>query len=224
MEPARLRCRSFLWHISHVRYIKGAKQPSRTPWEIAVLAFLREKRMHPYEMQRLLRERHKDELLTLKRGSLYHAINRLARAGLIEAVSTERNGRRPERTTYGLTTEGTRELGESLRAMVAIPRREASEFFAALSFLVYLDPADAAAQLEERARRLEQEIGELTDARKRLVTRVKRINLLEEEYRLAMRRAELRWLRTVVDDMRARAFTWNLDEILRAMPSATRQR
>ena len=180
--------------------------------------------MHPYEMQRLLRERHKDELLTLKRGSLYHAINRLARAGLIEAVSTERAGRRPERTTYGLTTEGARELGEGLRAMVAVPRREASEFFAALSFLVYLDPADAAAQLEERARRLEQEIDELTVARKRLVTRVKRINLLEEEYLLAMRRAELRWLRTVVDDMRARELTWNLDEILRAMPAATRQR
>jgi DNA-binding PadR family transcriptional regulator len=175
--------------------------------------------MHPYEMQRLLRERHKDELLTLKKGSLYHAINRLARAGLIEAVSTERKGRRPERTTYGLTPEGAKELGESLRAMVAIPRREASEFFAGLSFLVYLEPADAAAQLEERTRRLEQEIDELTDAKKRLVTRVKRINLLEEEYLLAMRRAELRWLRGLVEELRAREFTWNLEEILKERTS-----
>jgi DNA-binding PadR family transcriptional regulator len=180
--------------------------------------------MHPYEMQRLLRERHKDELLTLKRGSLYHAINRLARAGLIEAVSTERDGRRPERTTYGLTAEGARALGDSLREMVAIPGREASEFFAALSFLVYLDPGDAATQLEERARRLEQEIDALTQTRQRLVARVERINLLEEEYLLAMRRAELRWLRTVVDDMRAGGFTWNLDEILSALTSAARQR
>jgi DNA-binding PadR family transcriptional regulator len=175
--------------------------------------------MHPYEMQRLLRERHKDELLTLKKGSLYHAINRLARAGLIEAVSTEREGRRPERTTYGLTPEGAKELSEMLRAMVAIPRREASEFFAGLSFLVYLEPADAATQLEDRARRLEQEINELTDARKRLVTRVKRINLLEEEYLLAMRRAELRWLRTVLEELRSREFTWNLEEILKERKS-----
>jgi DNA-binding PadR family transcriptional regulator len=175
--------------------------------------------MHPYEMQRLLRERHKDELLTLKKGSLYHAINRLARAGLIEAVSTEREGRRPERTTYGLTPEGAKELSEMLRAMVAIPRREASEFFAGLSFLVYLEPADAATQLEDRARRLEQEINELTDARKRLVTRVKRINLLEEEYLLAMRRAELRWLRTVLEELQAREFTWNLEEILKERKS-----
>jgi DNA-binding PadR family transcriptional regulator len=175
--------------------------------------------MHPYEMQRLLRERRKDELLTLKKGSLYHAINRLARAGLIEAISTEREGRRPERTTYGLTPEGATELSEILRAMVATPRREASEFFAGLSFLVYLEPADAATQLEDRARRLEQEIDELADARKRLVTRVKRINLLEEEYLLAMRRAELRWLRTVLEALRAQEFTWNLEEILKERKS-----
>ncbi len=198
-----------------MRYIKRAIRPTRTHWEIAVLAFLREKRMHPYEMQRLLRERHKDELLTLKKGSLYHAINRLARAGLIEAVSTERAGRRPERTTYGLTADGAKALGESLRAMVAMPRRETSEFFAGLSFLVYLDPTDAAAQLEERARRLEQEIDGLTDTRKRLVTRVKRINLLEEEYLLAMRRAELRWLRSALDEIRSGEFTWSLEETLK---------
>ena len=58
-------------------------------WEIAVLALLREAPMHPYQMQRLLRHRHKDEILALKRGSLYHAIGRLARGGLITAKSTE---------------------------------------------------------------------------------------------------------------------------------------
>jgi DNA-binding PadR family transcriptional regulator len=64
-------------------------------WEIAVLALLREAPMHPYQMQRLLRDRHKDEILALKRGSLYHAIARVLRAGLIEIESTSREGRRP---------------------------------------------------------------------------------------------------------------------------------
>ena len=58
-------------------------------WEIAVLAFLREAPMHPYQMQSLLRLRHKDEILALKRGSLYHAIGRLVRDALITAKSTE---------------------------------------------------------------------------------------------------------------------------------------
>src|SRR4029453_19107495 len=89
------------YHISQMRYSSGTKG-ARTLWEVAVLAFLREDRMHPYHMQRLLRARHKDEILALKRGSLYHAINRLVRAGLIEPVSRDRAGRRPHRTTYRL--------------------------------------------------------------------------------------------------------------------------
>jgi DNA-binding PadR family transcriptional regulator len=197
---------------------------ARGHWEVAVLAFLREGPMHPYEMQRLLRARHKDEILSLKRGSLYHAINRLIRVGLIETVSTGRAGRRPQRTTYRLTAQGRSDLSATVRDMVAIPRREPSEFFAGLSFLVYLDPRDAAAQLEERADRLEREIGVLAIARRKLVTRVRRINLLEEEYHLAMRRAELRWVRAVLAELRARKFSWNLDEILRAIRAAKRQR
>jgi outer membrane protein assembly factor BamB len=46
--------------------------------------------MHPYEMQRLIRQRHKDDFLDLKRGSLYHAIERLLRAGPIEVWETSR--------------------------------------------------------------------------------------------------------------------------------------
>lgn len=185
-----------------------------------MLAFLREARMHPYEMQRLLRTRHKDELLALRPGSLYHAINRLVRARLIEPVSTGRHGRRPERTTYRLTPDGRRELAASLREMVASPRPDASEFFAGLSFLVYLDPADAAAQLEARARRLDEEIAGLAAARKRLLVRVRRVNLLEEEYLLAMRRAEAKWIRAVLTDLRSRTLTWNLEEILKARKDA----
>ena len=186
-----------------------------------MLAFLREARMHPYEMQRLLRARHKDELLALKPGSLYHAINRLVRARLIEAVATARHGRRPERTTYRLTPEGRRELAASLRDMIASPRSEASEFFAGLSFLVYLDPKDAATQLEARMRHLDEAIAGLTTARKRLVARVRRVNLLEEEYLLAMRRAEAKWIQAVLADLRSGTFSWNLEEILKARKDAT---
>jgi len=209
-----------------MRYIKRANPPAPalTLWEVAVLAFLREDRMHPYEMQRLLRERHKDELLELKRGSLYHAINRLARSGLIEPVSTRREGRRPARTTYRLTPDGATQLVASLRGMVATPRRETSEFFAGLSFLVYLDPKDAAAQLEARVQRLETEIDALSASRKSLIGRVRRINLLEEEYMLAMRRAELRWVRSVLDEIRSNDLTWDLEEVLKGVRAAKERR
>src|SRR5271154_4992401 len=127
-------------------------------WEIAVLALLREAPMHPYQMQRLLHDRHKDEILALKRGSLYHAIGRLERAELIEAGDTSRDGRRPERTSYCITSAGREQFIAVLRQIVALPRRESSEFMAAMSFLVHLTPAEAIPQLAERARRLDLEI------------------------------------------------------------------
>ena len=158
-------------------------------WEVAVLALLREAPMHPYQMQGLLRDRHKDELLVLKRGSLYHAINRLLSAGLIEASGTERNGRRPERTTYRIKTAGREALIRVLRRMVETPRQESSDFMAALSFLLHFDPQDAITMLEERTQRLEAEVLNLGAGLNAALEEVQRINLIESEYLLAMRRA-----------------------------------
>src|SRR5690242_10024693 len=109
-----------------------------TLWELAVLALLREEPMHPYQMQRLLSERREDVVLGLKRGSLYHAINRLVGAGLIDAVTVERDGRRPERTTYRATAAGQQALVAWLRHRLATTPREPSEFTGTLSFLIHL--------------------------------------------------------------------------------------
>lgn len=189
-------------------------------WELAVLCLLREGPMHPYEMQRLIKERHKDEVLVLKKGSLYHAINRLQRSGLIEVIETGRQGRRPERTTYRISGEGELELVRWLRDIVGTPRPEPSEFMAAVSFLVYLPPPDAVAQLELRAEKLENELAGLTATIKALVARITRINILETEYLLAMRRAELKWVRGVIAELHAGRLTWDLNAIIEAIRAA----
>jgi DNA-binding PadR family transcriptional regulator len=186
-------------------------------WEIAVLALLREAPMHPYQMQRLLRMRHKDEILALKRGSLYHAIGRLERAGLIVVETTERNGKRPERTTYRIATTGGDALGAALRRMVSVPRRESSEFMAAMSFLVHLPAEEAAGHLEERCRRLEDDITWRAGALVGATAFVPRIHLIESEYLLAIQRAEATWVRGLIEDLRAGTLTWNFDEIISAV-------
>jgi DNA-binding PadR family transcriptional regulator len=183
-------------------------------WEIAVLALLREEPMHPYQMQRLIRMRHKDEILALKRGSLYHAIARLLKADLIAVEGTGREGRRPERTTYRVTDGGIAALVETLLRMVAEPRRESSEFMASMSFLVYLPPATAAEKLEERARRLEAEIVAHTGGLLAASAFVPRMHLIESEYLIAMLKAELAWVRGLAQDLRSRSLEWDLDQIL----------
>ena len=182
-------------------------------WNLAVLALLREAPMHPYQMQKLLRERHKDELLVLKRGSLYHAIHRLERAALIEVVRTGRHGKRPERTTYRITVPGRKELVRWLEQMIGVPRRESSDFMAALSFLPLLPVEEAARRLEERSRTLEAEIAEITAGMKAASTSVGRIHLIESEYLRAMREAECEWVRGLESEMRSQKLLWNFQKI-----------
>src|SRR5689334_6393452 len=132
-----------------------ARGGHRNLWALTVLCLLRERPMHPYEMQRLIRQRHNDAFLDLKRGSLYHAIERLERAGLIEIVETSREGRRPERTVYRLTEKGEREALDWLRELLAKPVSEPSQFLAAMSFVLHLPADDVLDQLTERVHRLE---------------------------------------------------------------------
>jgi DNA-binding PadR family transcriptional regulator len=191
-------------------------------WEIAVLALLREAPMHPYQMQRLLRLRHKDEILALKRGSLYHAIGRLLRAGLIAVETTERDGNRPERTTYRATPAGLDEFKATLRKIVATPRREPSEFMAAMSFLVHLDPKEAIAHLKERTHSLDAEIAQRT-ANLAAAAHVQRINLIESEYLLAMLKAERTWTSALEKEIREGKLTWNLKAILREAAASRKE-
>ena len=185
-------------------------------WEIAVLALLREAPMHPYQMQRLLHLRRKDEILALKRGSLYHAIRRLAENELIDVEQTGREGRRPERTTYRITPAGIRAFLDVLRKIVARPRRESSECMAAMSFLVHLDPGEACQLLEERARNLKAEIDGIAARLAEASAHAGRINLIESEYLLAMLRAERAWVQALHVEIRDGKLTWNLKAILRA--------
>jgi len=184
-------------------------------WEIAVLAMLREEPMHPYQMRRLLKARHKDAMLALKHGSLYHAIRRLEQGGLIAVEATGRDGKRPERTTYRLTAEGERALLGSLRRMVAGPRRESSEFMAGMSFLVHLPPEEAVAQLRERVTALRTEIAALEGGLEAVRGRVARVHLIESEYLGAVLRAELEWVEGLLGDVETGRLGWDFAEVLR---------
>lgn len=186
-------------------------------WELAVLATLREGPQHPYAIARLLRERHKHDVLVLKRGSLYHAIRRLAAAGLIAAGRASRQGRRPERTPYALTRAGDAALSAWLRHLVAEPRAEPASFMGAMSFLIHLEPEAAMAALAERIDRLQHEIAEYDERIAAVGGRIGRIHLIESEYARAIRVAEAAWIRALLADLRAGRLTWDLKAILRQM-------
>jgi DNA-binding PadR family transcriptional regulator len=185
----------------------------RNFWALAVLGLLREQDMHPYEMQRHLQQRHTLELLALKRGSLYHAINQLQRAELIEPVETSRAGRWPERTVYRITPAGTDELIVWLRDMLAAPVREPSNFIAALTHILHLAPDDALTQLQVRLVSLEASVASLAAIELGIGQLVGRAAVLEVEYARAMAAAELAWVRTLIDDLQLDKLTWTIDKV-----------
>jgi DNA-binding PadR family transcriptional regulator len=180
--------------------------------------------MHPYEMQRLIREWHKDEYLDLKRGSLYHAIGRLVRERWIEAMETSREGRRPERTVYRLTEDGARGGMDWLCELLAKPLREPTQFFAALSFLPHLSPKNVLDRLQERVGLLESQIAGLHGVLEMMVPRIGRLVLVEVEYTRAMRQAELAWVKSLMGDLRSGALTWNPQRILASFSNAPQER
>jgi DNA-binding PadR family transcriptional regulator len=192
-------------------------------WDLTVLCFLREGPMHPYELQRLVHERHTDQVLVLKRGSLYHAVNRLHRARLIEPVETTREGHRPERTVYRLTEAGEQEMLRWLRELIAVPQRETPAFAASVSFLLQLSPEDAAAQLSARAAALEAEVAQSNAVLELLVPRIGRITLLEVEHARALRQAELEWVRGLIADLRSGRLSWDTESLLAQVRAARAQ-
>jgi DNA-binding PadR family transcriptional regulator len=84
-----------------------AKRKLSNPLALAVLVHVAEQPRHPYEIAQVLRERGKDGSIKINYGSLYTVVQSLERHGFIEAAGTERDGRRPERTVYGITATGS---------------------------------------------------------------------------------------------------------------------
>ncbi len=186
---------------------------SPNPLALTVLALLIEQPRHPYEMQRLMRERHKDFAVGKAR-SFYDAVDRLARDGLVEPLETSREGKRPERTVYRITAEGREEFKSWLGELLSTPVDEYPLFTVAVSFLAYLPPQEAISILEERVVALEGALAG-TDASLRALQEqlhLPRLFLLEHEHTQALRRAELAWVRTVIVDIRAGRFAWDIVE------------
>jgi DNA-binding PadR family transcriptional regulator len=183
----------------------------RSPLALAILGLLSEEPMHPYRMQRLIKARDKDDVVNVRgRTSLYETIERLARAGLVAVRATDRAERRPERTIYELTDAGRAVLRDWLGAMLATPAREFPEFLAAVAHLSLISPEEAQGHLEQRAARLADMVAEM-EAQLRNPDAPPRLFLLELEAALAARRAELGWVRAVIDDLRSGRLAWSAE-------------
>jgi len=186
------------------------------PLALAVLALLFERPMHPYEMAATLKERHKEESIKLRYGSLYAVIETLAKRGDVVAKETSRSGNRPERTVYELTPAGLDELRDWMRDLLRHPAKEFTQFEAGLSLLPVLPPEETVTLLRDRALHLsgtvwkmegqlaelaQQELGHMTGQdlpAQVAAAKFPPLFVVETEFRLAMVRAELAFVTELV--------------------------
>lgn len=167
---------------------------------LAVLSYLSQRPMHPYELSRTLRDNGDARSIKFTHGSLYMVVGQLTRAGYIAERETNRAGQRPERTVYALTDAGRRELRDWMCELVAEPFHEYPHFVAALSLIGALPPDEAVRLLRHRLDRLDERRAEIrTLIDDTLAQGVPRLFLVEEEYRLALLDAEVDFVRGFID-------------------------
>ncbi len=174
---------------------------------LVVLGLLNEEPLHPYAMRMRMRERGHERTVGAAGASLYDAVARLERAGLVEVQSSSRQGRRPQRTSYQITPEGQQELQAWVRAGLAeLAGPEA--FQAAVTFMFALSGAEAIQLLTRRGAALDALIAEAEAALADAGQSVPEIFLSEERYAQHLRVAERDWLSEFTERLRSGELAW----------------
>jgi len=209
------------------------------PLALAVLALLFERPMHPYEMAATLKQRHKGESIKIRYGSLYTVIELLVKRGLIAGMETSREGKRPERTVFGLTSSGCDELRAWMQDLLRDPVKEYPQFAAGLSLMPVLPPEEAVALLRQRALRLSAEVTRIEAHLAAVLQqevpitpdelppplvgkRFPPLFVVEAEYALALMKAELAFVNELV--RRITEEGWGAVELWRELQAACARR
>ncbi|MFJ8310431.1 MULTISPECIES: PadR family transcriptional regulator [unclassified Streptomyces] len=190
--------------------------PRSSPLALTVLALLHYKPLHPYGIQRLIKDWGKGQVVNVgQRASLYRTIERLLDAGLIAVRETERDQQYPERTVYEVTDAGREVTRSWLDEMLAVPKAEFPQFPAALSHALMLAPGELLDALERRLTSVGATLKSLdAGLAAESGSGLPRIASLESEYQRAVTAAEAKWLRAVTDDLREGRLRWSAEDLM----------
>ncbi|QJA00080.1 PadR family transcriptional regulator [Leifsonia sp. PS1209] len=181
-----------------------------TPLGVAALALLVERPMHPYEMYQTLVQRSEERVVKVRPGSLYHTVDRLAGQGLVRAIGTEREGNRPERTTYEITESGYLVLTERVAEILATPINEYPEFPLALGESHNLPVESVIQLLRNRVALIRADLAAMDAGIADLeAKRLPRKYWINVQYSRAISEVEATWLESLIDDLVSGELSWS---------------
>lgn len=183
-----------------------------TPLAISALALLVERPMHPYEMYLVLLERQEDRYVKIRPGSLYHTVERLQGDELVEVTGTDREGNRPERTTYAITASGRDAVTARVRELIQRPVREYPHFPLALSEAHNIPADEAVADLRQYVEALDVEIDELSALLASSADRnIAETYWIAADYLLATTTTQRDWITHLITRIETKDFLWRPD-------------
>lgn len=113
---------------------------------------------HGHAMRQFIRNTHVDEWADVQPGSLYYALEQLAKEGLIVEERTEQVGQRPPRTIYRITERGHDEMQRLLVSLLESVRLVNDPVNLALLFSSVLPDAELAELIRHRIVRLKEQL------------------------------------------------------------------
>jgi DNA-binding PadR family transcriptional regulator len=160
-----------------------------------ILGLLQDQPMYGYEIKQSIEE----QLAgcgPIAFGSIYFALNQLAKEGLVEKVATEQSGNRPARTIYQISPAGEKQFHTLLRAQWQSEETFSFDFDVALFFQSFLSSAEIVDALNERMATIEERLVSLDNRQPPAPSADLNpaiIGSIIEHQRLHLR-AELQWL------------------------------
>jgi DNA-binding PadR family transcriptional regulator len=161
---------------------------------------------HGYQVRRDLLTWAADQWASVQPGSIYHALRKLARDGLLAEVGVE-EGAGPDRVAYRLTEDGETEFHMLLSRALSEPERGQDSLSAAVTFLPTLPRDRAIGLLSYRVTRLESLVAGARDGFA-ANTAMGKPEHVRELFRLweCNGEAAIRWTRALIDQLRAGEF------------------
>ncbi|MGZ5298197.1 MAG: PadR family transcriptional regulator [Actinomycetota bacterium] len=171
--------------------------------EVVVLGLLAEEPLYGYDLLERFRARSMGFWVEIGKASVYQALRRLERLGLINGRSQEgREG--PDRRVYRITRAGRDRLKSGISERVASLEPYETDGGLALGFAHLLSASDARKAVDERETAVREQLDSIKTERSRVLTdkgpgRAVSTAMLQRQESLA--KAELAWIRGFRSDL-----------------------
>jgi DNA-binding PadR family transcriptional regulator len=180
--------------------------------DLVLLSLLAERPMHGYQANLELERREIRDWARISRPLVYYSLEKLARAGLIRSLDTDKPAAGPERSTFETTPLGRAALGDALEREEWTTQREHPAFLTWLALSWQARPGVFRKQLKKRRKFLLKELARERKTMQSIYAEVGHkfheavwmVGLMMDQFR-----TEIRWTKQLERELARRANALN---------------